>query len=116
MFPGWRRRSSVKYPRYSPSSTPGQRGRVRASTFSVLNEFLGQDTDSPRATPKGPGNSLHGTQDVETLCREGALSDFELCQALWAFRVISVVLRVDPPSDTQASAVDEGLSFILPEE
>ena len=59
---------------------------------------------------------LHGTQDVETLCREVALGDFELCQALWAFRVISVVSRVDPPSETQASAVDEGLSFILPEE
>jgi hypothetical protein len=59
---------------------------------------------------------LHGIQDVETLCRESSLSDFEVFQALSAFRVINVVQRVDLSSPAQLPVVDEGLDFILPEE
>jgi hypothetical protein len=55
---------------------------------------------------------LESPQDVETICRGSGLGDFEVCRTLWAFRVMGVVLRVDPPAPTKPLE-DEGLDFVL---
>jgi hypothetical protein len=38
-----------------------------------------------------------GERDVDTLCRESDLSDYEVCRTIWAFRVIGVLKQVPPP-------------------
>ena len=37
-----------------------------------------------------------GERDVDTLCRESQLSDYEVCRTIWAFRVIGVLKQVPP--------------------
>jgi uncharacterized protein DUF4388/uncharacterized protein DUF4339/tetratricopeptide repeat protein len=37
-----------------------------------------------------------GERDVETICRESELSDYEVCRTLWAFRVIGVLKQIAP--------------------
>ena len=37
-----------------------------------------------------------GERDVETICRDSALSDYEACRTIWAFRVIGVLKQVPP--------------------
>jgi hypothetical protein len=37
-----------------------------------------------------------GEKDVDTLCRESDLSDYEVCRTIWAFRVIGVFKQVPP--------------------
>jgi hypothetical protein len=59
---------------------------------------------------------LNDVADVEGLCGESSLTDFDVCRTMWAFRVIGVVRRVDVPSRPQAEAVDEGLDMVLPAE
>jgi len=54
--------------------------------------------------------------EVETVCGASQMSDFEVCQTLWAFRVIGIVRRVDAPVVTSAVMDDEGLGFVLPQE
>ena len=54
-----------------------------------------------------------GTQDVETICSESPLPDFEVCRTLWAFRVIGLVRRVDAPQATTSEPDDEGLGLVL---
>jgi hypothetical protein len=39
-----------------------------------------------------------GEKDVDTLCRESDLSDYEVCRTIWAFRVIGVFKQVPPES------------------
>jgi hypothetical protein len=56
---------------------------------------------------------LHGIRSVEQICAEATLPDFEACRALWAFRVIGAVFRVDAPAAPAASPEDEGLGFVL---
>jgi hypothetical protein len=60
--------------------------------------------------------SLNEPADVETICRESALSDFETCRTLWAFRVIGVVRRLDAPQRAAPTVLDEGLDLVLPGE
>ena len=38
-----------------------------------------------------------GERDVETMCRESPLSDYEVCRTIWAFRVIGVLKQIPPP-------------------
>jgi hypothetical protein len=60
---------------------------------------------------------LNGTQEVETICSESTLPDFEVCRTLWAFRVLGVIRRVDvvePPPPQQGE--DEGLGSVLAED
>ena len=59
---------------------------------------------------------LHQTQTVEAICADSELSDFAACKALWAFRVISVVRRVDEATKVVADIEDEGLGFVLSED
>jgi Domain of unknown function (DUF4388) len=59
--------------------------------------------------------NLHGTRTVEALCQESSLPDFEVCRALWAFRVIGVVRRVDGAArPALPQVVDDGLGLVLP--
>ena len=44
------------------------------------------------------------------------LSDFEVCRALWAFRVIGLVRRVDAGAPSRAEIEDESLGIVVPEE
>jgi hypothetical protein len=47
---------------------------------------------------------------VESLLAESMLNHFEACRALWAFRVIGLVRRVEA-----ATPLDEdGLEYVLP--
>jgi hypothetical protein len=43
-----------------------------------------------------------GERDVETICRESDLSDYEVCRTIWAFRVIGVLKQV-PPAGPRSS-------------
>lgn len=54
--------------------------------------------------------SVDGSRDVEALCAQSELSDFEVCRNLWAFRVIGLVRRVEAPTPLD----DDGLEFVLP--
>jgi hypothetical protein len=56
--------------------------------------------------------AIEGVRDLETLCRESPLSDFEVCRTMWAFRVIGLARRLDA-----AAPLDEdGLEYIMPAE
>lgn len=57
--------------------------------------------------------SLHGTQPAQQICDESTLSDFEVFQALWAFRVIGIVEREDSAPKEDSLIEDEGLDFVL---
>ena len=59
---------------------------------------------------------LNEPTDVEAICRESMLSDFETCRTLWAFRVIGVVRRLDQPPKVPQEMLDEGLDMVLPGE
>ena len=58
---------------------------------------------------------LNELRDVESLCRDTSLADYDVCRTLWAFRVIGVIRRMDPP-DQPRVAVDDGLDMVLPAE
>lgn len=54
-------------------------------------------------------------RDLGGLCDSCPLPDFEVCQTLWAFRVIGLVRRVDVPADAAVSE-DDGLGLMFAEE
>jgi Domain of unknown function (DUF4388) len=60
--------------------------------------------------------SLHDERRVEEICDASALADFEVCQTLWAFRVIGLVRRLDVPAPAVLAMEDEGLGFVITEE
>jgi hypothetical protein len=54
---------------------------------------------------------------VEAICQSaGSLSDFEVCRALWAFRVIGLIRRVDDVAAAAAELEDESLGIVVPED
>jgi len=57
--------------------------------------------------------SLTGTADVESICRDSSLPDFEVCRTLWAYRVIGLVRRVDKVAVTLPEIDDDGLGLVL---
>ena len=57
--------------------------------------------------------ALDSPCSVEELCRLMAISSFEVCRSLWAFRVIGLVQRVEPG---EGEIDDEGLGDVLGEE
>lgn len=59
--------------------------------------------------------NLDGIQDVGSICATSVLKDFEVCQTLWAFRVIGLVQRLDALSGTEAGMDDDGLGVVLAE-
>lgn len=55
--------------------------------------------------------AVKGSPDVEALCAESALDDFEVCRTLWAFRVIGLVRRLP-----ESLPLDEdGLEYVVGE-
>jgi uncharacterized protein DUF4388 len=79
---------------------------VVSGTDALFNQ-LTLDVDQAalaRAAAKG--------REVEALCGESVLNDFEVCRTLWAFRVIGLVKRLEEvrPFD------DDGLEYVLPAE
>ena len=59
-------------------------------------------------------SGLEGTRTVAAICDGSALSSFEVCRTLWAYRVIGAVRRVDtPPPAPKPGAEDEGFGFVL---
>jgi hypothetical protein len=55
---------------------------------------------------------LDGTRSVDEICADSKLASFEVCRALWAYRVLGVVRRVDTPAP-KPEAEDEGFGFVL---
>ncbi len=55
-------------------------------------------------------SSVQSVRDVESLLCEAAISHFEACRNIWAFRVIGLLHRADHPQPLD----DDGLEFILP--
>jgi hypothetical protein len=56
--------------------------------------------------------AIDGSRDLEALCGQSLLPDFEVCRTLWAFRVIGLARRLD----AAAPLDDDGLEYILPAE
>lgn len=82
----------------------GTRYAVVPGSEALFNQ-LTLDVDQAalaRAAKKG--------RDVEALCAESVLNHFEVCRALWAFRVIGLVKRLEEtlPLD------EDGLEYVLP--
>jgi hypothetical protein len=59
---------------------------------------------------------LNEPMSLEALCHESTLSDFEVCRALWAYKVIGVVRRLDAPAPAWGAEEDEGFGLVLPQE
>ena len=60
--------------------------------------------------------SLDSPATVEALCAASDLPDFEVCRALWGFRVIGLVHRVSAPAAGVAEIEDESLGIVVPED
>ena len=60
--------------------------------------------------------SLDEPATVEALCAASELNDFEVCRALWAFRVIGLVHRVGAPAAETLEIEDESLGIVVPED
>lgn len=57
---------------------------------------------------------LNGSPDVERICSESTLPDFEVYRTLWAFRLLGLIRRVDAAQARPKPQVeDEGLGFVL---
>ena len=78
------------------AAVPGSEALFNQLTLDVDQAALA------RAAKKG--------REVEALCAESVLNHFEVCRALWAFRVIGLVKRLEEtlPLD------EDGLEYILP--
>jgi hypothetical protein len=55
--------------------------------------------------------SLHTERDVQSICDESTLSDFEVFRTLWAFRVLGIVIRANSPASNELD--DEGLDLVF---
>jgi hypothetical protein len=53
---------------------------------------------------------------VEALCGTAGLQDFEVCRALWAFRVIGLIRRIDGTTEAAVDLEDESLGIVVPED
>jgi hypothetical protein len=53
---------------------------------------------------------------VGEICAASTLADFDVCRAVWAFRVVGILRRTDGPQRAVASTValeDDGLGDVL---
>jgi hypothetical protein len=82
--------------RYAP--VPGSEGSFRQLTLDVDQAALLR--------------SVKGGRDVESLLADSMLNHFEACRAVWAFRVIGLIRRVEAATPLD----DDGLEFVIPEE
>lgn len=72
-----------------------------ACTMSLSFEKLTILTDLDEVTP------------LEAICAASSLSDFDVCRAIWGFRVIGLVRRVDAPASPPPEEEDDGLGYVL---
>jgi hypothetical protein len=78
------------------AAVPGSEALFNQLTLDVDQAALARAAKKPR--------------DVEALCAESVLNHFEVCRALWAFRVIGLVRRLE-----ESLPLDEdGLEYVLP--
>jgi hypothetical protein len=60
--------------------------------------------------------ALDAPARVEDLCGAAGLPDFEVCRALWAFRVIGLIRRIDDEPLELMDLEDESLGIVVPED
>lgn len=71
---------------------------------------------SPSPEKQGLLQLLENPIDVESICEGSQMPNFQVCQLLWAFRIIGLVRRVDAPAAVEESPDDEGLDYVLSQE
>jgi hypothetical protein len=93
-------------------------GRIEKGCGGLASRWAPTDTETllrglPLSTEQiALLGAIEGVRDLEALCRESPLSDFEVCRTMWAFRVIGLARRLDA-----AAPLDEdGLEYIVPAE
>jgi hypothetical protein len=93
-------------------------GRVEKGCGGLASSWAPTDTEAllrglPLSTEQvALLGAIEGVRDLESLCAESPLSDFEVCRTMWAFRVIGLARRLDA-----AAPLDEdGLEYIMPAE
>jgi len=57
--------------------------------------------------------SMSGPQTLDALCDGSILPAIEVCRALWAYRVIGLVRRLDAPETKDTALEDDGLGEVL---
>ena len=94
-------------------------GRIARGCGNLESRWAQQgDTDALlRNLPMTTGQvallgSIDGARDLETLCKESELDDFEVCRTMWAFRVIGLARRLDAAAPLE----EDGLEYIMPAE
>jgi hypothetical protein len=58
-------------------------------------------------------SGLSGTETLDAICARSILPSIEVCRALWAYRVIGLVRRLDVPEAVRAEPEDDGLGSVL---
>jgi Domain of unknown function (DUF4388) len=58
-------------------------------------------------------SSLGNGETVDAICARSILPSIEVCRALWAYRVIGLVRRLDVPIPAPAEPEDDGLGSVL---
>ncbi len=56
---------------------------------------------------------LSKTQTLDAICARSILPSIEVCRALWAYRVIGLIRRLDAPASVPAEPEDDGLGAVL---
>ena len=104
------------------SSSRGSRGSRRGAASSGARGASRRATRRSRGARGSSGSSRstwtrrlscarsRPSRDVESLCAESMLNDFEACRNLWAFRVIGLIRRVEEATPFD----DDGLEYVLP--
>lgn len=88
-------RRSVGAPHQWYGLTPGWREILDGLTLTVGEELLIE-------------RLRDGDVSVEDLCNEVFLSNFEIYQTLWGFKMLGVIREKDSPRDTTIEATEEG--------
>ncbi len=57
--------------------------------------------------------SMNASHTLDALCDGSILPAIEVCRALWAYRVIGLVQRLDAPESPSAALEDDGLGEVL---
>lgn len=57
--------------------------------------------------------ALTEAETLDSICSRSILPSIEVCRALWAYRVIGLVRRLDVPAKADAEPEDDGLGSVL---
>src|SRR5262249_43115456 len=58
-------------------------------------------------------SSLKARRSLGAICNTSILPSIEVCRALWAYRVIGLVTRLDVPEPSRPAMQDDGLGEVL---